>query len=496
MKIQLIAYNPIDNLTSNEAEIIISSEVFDGINYQSGKSVLSFTNCRFKKLIIQNDADIDFKEIIISFSYCQIQNFEIKSIVTKKIGLSFHGCLINGNINNENLKYIGLNNCITPSLFLQKQDKINISFTEENLFVRNWIKLLKATDIKSVDDLLNLKQSLIINHSKEISINFNHSKSEKKGIYRDKFSQNPDWEIRYILHPKQKEKLNINISIDFSNQEDIQLKVGECILNSLSFTGTANGSVNIENTVINNFFIRSFSSKSESLFYNIYPNTSDSKFEVHKSNMDNCWFDNIDFNGYKSLSFYRTRFAKASFTSCNFPNDNLSFEKFKVLENIHYPEKKSQNYYKDQYETFLQLKKSLENSGNYHEAQKLGAISKESLRKISSLSEWDKFILWLNAKSNNHGMSIKRATLGLLFFSVLFYILYLLSINRIFNSNEIDWTLVGNYFSFLDITHRNDFLVTKNEFNFWTLIIDFTHKIVAGFFIYQFITAFRKYGKI
>ncbi len=484
MSIQLTPYNSIDNLTLENAEIILSPKVFEGVDYQPGKSVLSFMNCRFKKLIIQNDTNIDFKEIMISFSYCQIQNIEIKSIATKTIGLSLHGSIINGNITNKELNYIGLNNCITPSLFLQYQNKINISYTEENIFVKNWIKLLQATNIKSLDDLLTLKQSLFINHSKEIFINFNHSKPEKRGIYRNKFSQNPDWKICYTLHPKQKKKLNINISIDFSNQDDIKLRVVEGVLNSLSLTGNANGSINIENTAINNLYIRSFSSQSESLFYNIYPYNSDSKFEVHKSNMDNCWFDNIDFNGYKSLSFYRARFAKASFTSCNFPNDNLSFEKFKVLENIHYPDKKPQNYYKDQYETFLQLKKSLEGSGNYHEAQKLGAISKESLRKISSLSGWDKFILWLNAKSNNHGMSIKRAVLGLLIFSIGFYILYLLSINRIFNSNEIDWTLVGHYFSFLDLTHRKDFLVSKDEFNFWTLTIDFTNKIVVGWFLY------------
>ena len=199
MSIQLTPYNSIDNLTSENAEIILLPEVFEGVDYQSGKSVLSFMNCRFKKLIIQNETNIDFKEIMISFSYCQIQDIEIKSIVTKTIGLSLHGCIINGNITNKELNYIGLNNCITPSLFLQYQNKINISYTEENIFVKNWIKLLQATDIKSLDDLLNLKQSLFINHSKEVFINFNHSKSEKRGIYRDKFSQNPDWKIEHKL---------------------------------------------------------------------------------------------------------------------------------------------------------------------------------------------------------------------------------------------------------------------------------------------------------
>lgn len=180
MKVPLKAYNPIKNLTSNEAEIIITQDVFDGIDYEKGKSVLSFSNCCFQKLIIQNDSDINFEEISVSFSYCLIQELEIKSITSKTISLSYHGCIISGAINNKDLKSIELNNCIALSLFLQNQNKIRISYTEENILANNWIKLLKKTDIKTIDDLLLIKQSLFLYHSKEASIIFSHSKSEKK----------------------------------------------------------------------------------------------------------------------------------------------------------------------------------------------------------------------------------------------------------------------------------------------------------------------------
>ena len=315
-------------------------------------------------------------------------------------------------------------------------------------------------------------------------------------MYRDNFQQIDEYKIGYCLSDTQKKLLNINLSIRYSNKlEDEVTKISNCFLNSLSLSGESNGEIFIENNIINNLYIRGFATKRKALFFTLSSNKSESKLEIHKSNLDNTWFDNIDFNGYAILSFYRTRFAKASFTSCNFPNDNLSFDKFKTLENIHYPDKKPQNYYKDQYETFLQLKQSLTNSGNVYEAQKLNAISKESLRKIPNLSKWDKAILWINSKSNNHNLSIRNPFWGLIGFSIIFYIIYLLSIGRIFNSNEIDWTLVGHYFSFLDLTHRIDFLIPKSEFNFWTLSIDIVNKIVVGFFIYQFIAAFRKYGK-
>lgn len=493
MEIKLEPYKTIKDQDYGTAEIKITQEVFKDIAFVNNQTVLNFENCRFKKLVLINESEIEFESISLNFSFCQIQSIQIESITTEQISFHFHGCIISGNINNSKIKSISINNCITPSLFLQYQKRIDISYTEENIFISKWKTLLTGSDVKSANGLIGLKQSVYVNHSKNVNVRFSHNKKEQSGVYLSRHEQIKEYKIRYYLTKEDKKKLNINLSLDLSKENDEQLKIENCILNSLSFRGSANGKISIENTEINNLFIRDFSSQSEMLLYNISPYLTDSKVEVHKSNMDNSWFDNIDFNGYKTLSFYRTRFAKATFTSCNFPKDSLSFEKFKTLENIHYPEQKPQNYYKDQYETFLQLRKSLEASGNYFEAQKLDAISKDSLRKISSLPTSDKFILCLNSISNNHGLSIKRPIVGLLFFSILFYIFYLSSIGRIFKSTEFDWNLVGHYFSFLDLTHRKDFLISKSEYTFWTLFLDFGNKLIVGFFIFQFISAFRKY---
>jgi len=290
--------------------------------------------------------------------------------------------------------------------------------------------------------------------------------------------------------------LNINLSISYSNNiNDIQTDIKSLQLNSLSIKGNAKGKISIENATINNFYISNFSTQQEALFYSISPNKDKSKLSIHRSNLDNVWFDNIDFNEYSIISLFRSRFAKSYFTSCNLPNKITDFEKFQPLENVHYPENKPDNYYKDQYEIFLQLKVALEKTGNYFEALKLKAISKEALRKIKNIPKSDKCILKINYWSNEHGLSITKPFFGLLIFSIILYLFYLLSINRVFNSSEFDWTLVGQYFSFIDLTHRKDFLVPKNEFNAWTLIIDFFNKIIVGFFIYQFIASFRKYGK-
>lgn len=489
---KLTPYESIENQSFGIAEISITKEIFQNVDFVEGRMVLSFLNCNFAKIIISNEFEIEFKDITLYFSNCIINRIEVDTLITKQISISLHACFVEGNIESDVLKSVSLNNCITPSLFLQKLNRVDISYTEENIFVKKWIKIIDFLGVKNIKDLLSLKQSISINQVKRVNIRTNHNKTDKIGVYRESYNRG---EIKYHLSEEQKNRLNLNFRIDFSTQKDELLKIEGCILNSLSFIGAASGKISVENTKVNNVFIHDFTSQSEVLFYNVSPYCSESKFEIRKSNMDNSWFDNIDFNGYTILSFFRTRFAKASFTSCNFPKDSLSFEKFKTLENIHYPDEKPQNYFKDQYETFLQLRQSLENSGNYYEAQKLGAISKESLRKISSLKFWDRLILCVSKKSNDHGLSITRPFLGTFVSSSFFYVLYLCSIGRIFTDGEFDLTLVGYYFSFLDLTHGKDFLVSKDEFSFCTLTIDFLNKIVVGFFIFQFISAFRKYVK-
>ena len=495
-KITIIPYQSVKNKQYNEVEIDISAQNFNGVDHKRGTITFMFDQCDFRKIRIINKEQINFKEISISFNYCFIEDFSISDITSDNISLMFFSSIITGRIDNNIIKDISLNNCITISLNLLNQNSINIAYTEENIFPKEWNKFIKRGDVSSINDLLKIEHNISINNSKNIRISANEKKSEKRGLYRNDFQQIDDWKIGLYLSSTQKDRLKINISIRYSNEiKDELTKISNCLLNSLVLSGDSSGEMLIENSTINSFYIRDFSASKEVLFFAIAAKNMDSKLEIHKSNLDNTWFDNIDFNGYEILSFYRTRFAKAYFTSCNFPDDSLSFEKFKTLENIHYPEKKPQNYYKDQYETFLQLKLSLTNTGNVYEAQKLNAISKEALRKIPSLSKWDKSILWINSYSNNHNLSIKKPFWGLIGFSVLFYILYLLSIGRIFNSNEIDWTLIGQYFSFIDLTHKNDFLISKSEFTFWTLFLDIFNKIVVGFYIYQFIAAFRKYGK-
>jgi hypothetical protein len=483
-----------------EIKIVIKKQDFNNVQFQDGTTIFSFSDCDFKKITIQNDEDIDFQDISIGFSGCYIEDIQVTGTISKNLSVSFYSCIVSGKINDSSLYSITFNNCILRSnFFIINQPSVYISFGEENIFPRRWLALCKRLSIGNINELLRCKQSYYIYDCARIRVSSNFREDSKGGYYSRPFEKNKEFRLAYKLTADQKKLLDINLTLKYEKEIAYEeTKIEGLVLNSLALSGSRSGKISIENTKIANWYLTDFLPKNEVTFYNISPpehNQSSSMIQFHKSNLDNTSFDNINFDRYGLVSFYRTKFSETVFTSCRFPKNAINFEKFKALENVHYPDKKGDNFYKDQYAVYLQLKTALEAAGNFYEAQKLFAISNDALRKIDDVTGSDKFILWVNSNSNNHGLSIKRPVLWFFAFTIPLYILYLWSLDRVFNNSEIDYDLIGYYFSFIDLTHRHDFLVDKSEFNAPMLIIDYITKLLVGFFIYQLVAAFRKYGK-
>jgi hypothetical protein len=475
--------------------------MFSEIEYQDGKMAFTFIDCIFNgKLTIQNTEVIDFQDVSIYFVGCFIGDLEVDQIISPNVSIHFGTSIISGRIKSDKLAAIGMNNTLfVYALFIIDVVKVDISYTEENIFPKVWKRILRPTRLRSLDHYLRSDHSIYLENVNNILFESRERNPKKQsGFYLDPY-QSGDNRLRYYMRSGEKKNININLSIRLrNNSQEGSVKILSSSLNSLTLEGYSAVPITVENTSITEWYIRNFSSSEDTSFYNIRSsiNVPDgSHIEFHKSKLDNTWFDNVDFGSYDVVSFFRTKLAKATFSSCVFPETYASFEKFKSLPNVHYPSEVSESYYKDQYETLLQLKSSLESSGNFYEAQKFQAISNDLLRKVKNVSVWDKAILRINSLSNNHGLSIWQPLVGFFAFSIVLYVLYLFSLRLIFTSQDIDYTLIGYYFAFIDITHRADFLVEKAEFNSWTLFIDFVGKAIGGFFIYQFIAAFRKYGK-
>lgn len=495
--IKLKPYQKIEHSNFNQKiNFLIEDLDFQNVSFQEGKFTYTFTNCVFNELEIENFELIAFNEISIIFIDCYFNNFNIKNITTSNISIHIISSILGGKFDAKLLKNVSLNNCIVNNnFFLMNLLKVNISYTEENIFPLRWRNLFRKLE-KDFEYFIRIKQSYHIHHCEDITVNFNESK--KNGVYKRDHSTERLNKWGYYLSDNDKEKILLNISIKYSPDKNHKsTKIISTKLSSLTLGGFANGENIIENSKIDNIYLDKFSSGSNTTFYNIetFRNIDNSKFELKKSNLNNIWFDNVYFDSWKLISFYRTNFGNTTFTSCNFPNNFQDFDKFKTIENVHYPDKKTNNYFKNRYEVFLQLKNKLDQSGNFQESQKFKSISNEALRRVEDISLWDKFILKINHFSNNHGLSIKRPLALLLILTIVMYIFYLLSIGKIFNSNHIDFNLLGYYFKFLDITHNSTFLVEKDALNGWSIFIDYMNKIIVGFFIYQFIAAFRKYGK-
>lgn len=484
---------------TKETNFVINQLEFEDVPFQEGKITYSFINCRFKKLIIQNDESIEFKDISLQFISCFIDEINIESFVTTNFSISFWSSIFQGRIRNENLLSVTVNNCLLHnSLFLLDLKKIVVSYTEENIYPYKWRKLLNSLST-NFEKILEDSHRYFIHDCRDVVFTFNENLKEKTGYYRRLYSNNIKDKLGYFFTEKEKEKFKIVLDIQYSaNKEHRLTKIINAKLLALSIGGFSTGELFIESSKIDNIYFRNLTVQLGANLYDITPfrkDTEETKLEIYKSNLDKFWFDNISFDEYSIISFFRNKFGQTTITACDFPGKYEDFEKILTVENIHYPEKKDKNYFKTRYETFLQLKKQLEISGNFYESQKFQAISNEALKNVENLPFWDKKILQINNISNDHGLSIKKPFVGTITFSIVFYIIYLSSLGRIFNGNEIDWNLFGYYFSFLDITHRIDFLVEKSELNGVSVTIDYLNKILIGFLIYQFIAAFRKYGK-
>lgn len=493
-------YKKIENVwyTDDKAILLLKKTDFEQVKMVPGQIMVTFQFCFFKKLIIQNDEDIPLDDLSIAFNSCLIKELEISKIAGENISVHLGSCILSGRITAEKLRYFAVNNCLlNTSLFILGINNIRISYTTENIFPYWWKRLFDTVgaDFKW---FANNEQRYHIENAQKLIITSSKKSSDLSGFYLMDFNTIKMYRIGYRLSPAQENLLKISVFISYSSGTDESTLIENLDLKSLSLNGNPNGKLTVENSKISNWYLSEFSPKTEAGFYNLNPRLpadEETKIGIHKCNLDKAWFDNVYFEDFERLSFYRSKFSSATFTSCSFPASYDKFAKFMPIANVHYPEDKTDNYDKDQYEIFLQLKKAMDATGNNYESLKIQAVSQTALRKISTISCGDKFILGASDVSNAHGQSIGRPFWLFVAVSISGYILYLSTLERVFQPSAFDPNLIGYYFSFIDLTHRSDFLVDKQEISGWSLAIDYSIKVLLGYLIVQFVAAFRKYSR-
>ncbi len=237
-----------------------------------------------------------------------------------------------------------------------------------------------------------------------------------------------------------------------------------------------------------------------------------------------------------TIRLYHSTLGKTEFTNCQLGDFNFEYNNSKITEcfisggtvpddNIVIIDDYKKSLLKNNKESFNQkasffnqLKKIFEEQGDAFRAAQFQAKWSEHQRKYLQLEysvlkgkatlilPWKRLklilgelsqdigIFRLNRWSSNHGESWIRALGFTIITTGFFYVMFLWSIGRCFNSNGIDWSLVGYYFEFLTPTFKPDF-ITGERPSSGSIGLYYAGKAVFAYGLYQFIAAFRKHGR-
>jgi hypothetical protein len=213
-----------------------------------------------------------------------------------------------------------------------------------------------------------------------------------------------------------------------------------------------------------------------------------------------------------------TDLGKTIFNSCGFTEMDLYMEGVKVndvnITDSHFPE---QLYLPPKAPlgssriAYAQLRKMHEVRGdtikaNVYQAHELNAYY-QSLRWLDKRTFWEKFNLFLNKYTNFFGQNYQRAFVATIGMSALFYTMYCRCLGfeldfESHNSLNNFKNIIGNFLEFLNPIHKADFIAevlldikSPKEVPSSARSIEVASRVFNSYFIYQFVQAFRKYGK-
>ena len=223
------------------------------------------------------------------------------------------------------------------------------------------------------------------------------------------------------------------------------------------------------------------------------------RFEAHDLNVNGrihftqATFESIYLTTSRFLDFVSFREAKINF----FFLQDISFEDAVSLESttVNSGSREAMRFLKDQAQK------------NNNKIEALDFYQKEMLAlqedlKAQNGNKAERFILYLNKISNNHGVSWLRAILFTLITAAVFFSIFVLLLEKPYYSYE--WRGLDEFISLHAITFRYfvDFINPTHKMTFmdqyspngWSFIFDFIGRVFVGYGIYQTLSSFRKYG--
>jgi len=254
------------------------------------------------------------------------------------------------------------------------------------------------------------------------------------------------------------------------------------------------GLLTITNLKTTNFHIRSLENQGKIILENIRPNrrgTGD--FTIENSSMGVTTFNNVSWDSYNKLLFGSSQLNQIETYGEHIPCPE------EYSGTLYMKEGKTSDYeYYDRQDNFYNnLKIAMSSQGNRERENLYYAASLDAKLKALWIdkSNWSNILsLFFHKVSSNYGQNWLLSALWLFGIGLVFYYPYFISSPDYafgFNLTLLPHFL-GKYCEFVLPFHTVDFLY--DDPGGW-IILDFVSRIIIGFFIYQLITAFRKFGR-
>lgn len=231
--------------------------------------------------------------------------------------------------------------------------------------------------------------------------------------------------------------------------------------------------IKISDTKLGNITVDNFSKQGRITIKSVFPINRKNKFELINSELKDCKIL------FSNLSRHKLYLNKSKITSIESNNSKLFRWIFDSENN-----KPSRDGYR-------QFKVAMINQ--YDKINELYFKSKELNAHLSELHWFKNFRTWFvlvtSKVTNNFGFDWFVPMVWIFGLGFIMYFAYQWFIpgNQVFG--------FGDFLMFINPTHAFDFLVPTEQLTQGAKAIDIITRILIGFFIYQFIAAFRKFAR-
>ncbi|MHA4896231.1 hypothetical protein ACXZ1K_15875 [Pedobacter sp. PWIIR3] len=301
------------------------------------------------------------------------------------------------------------------------------------------------------------------------------------------------------------------------------ITINGCNINSMELQGTnVTGNISFRNCRITCAVLNHFTNLGKLYFSDLRPlSPTGSKFSINKTILGATFLLNVDFKTYRAFNIWHSQLTEMTFSDVKWfdpeslnqdQNDAgivLSDSSIKLVKGVDLQSLATARANK---EVFRQLKYAATKQGDSVQALIFQGLEMKIFNKELQQYELDrktlgnKLMMYLN-QSNDYGNNWVKPVIILLLLNILFFITITLaqsgqfcmcpasSFEELKKNIEVLWLNNGAYWSLLNPVRRLSDVYLARSFSGLTIFLDYLDRIVISYFIFQTISAFRKFNK-